>query len=175
MVLDDHGVCCCLSADVENEDQCVTDWWSEGKLSVCVARWSLCKVDDVNQFYAILKKSMPNGTKIFGYVRRSERIGTQYCAMLGFSFRLGSWQGLEDRLNLKLDDGGEDCSAFVEFSVGKEGVRMNAYVEEFQELVRMLSGQQNVTFGEPLKKCSRQEGESELPVLLEKAEQMWGV
>jgi hypothetical protein len=71
------------------------DYWKAGQLSVCVMYWRDTRVEDAQDFYKIISSAVPSGTEMLG--RKLEEV-SDYCVLLGFPYRLGSWAGLRPPL-----------------------------------------------------------------------------
>jgi len=158
-----------IDLEAKDSKEYAVGWWPEGNLTICLLKCDECDIDDRNEFYEILKSSMPHGTQIFGYVRKSEKSGNLYSAVLGFPFRIGSWQGVDDHFRLTLKDGMPvSRHVYIRFSNRRESLH--------RVLCEMLSLLQDldVTFGEPLKVVLTQDKhEQELPPFVETAGEMW--
>jgi len=160
--------------EVESDSGC-SSWWTRGQLSVCCVRWYDSRVKTAKEFCRLLKHQMPKGTEILGRKVVNDYNENRYVVLLGFSFRLGSWQGLEDRLVLKFDDGSvavDEDHIDVEFvDDGLEQLNADQFVRYMVEhLMLELEGD---IFGDSLSVKSACLFEA--TPLVNTAEEMWDV
>lgn len=93
---------------VEDGRETCFDYWAAGRLSVCFVYWRGSRVEEPLEFYSVLRRSMPKGTEMFGGKLFADAVFSEtvdYCVVLGFPYRVGSWNGLMEGLVLRSADG----------------------------------------------------------------------
>lgn len=96
-----NGVDEVLKKESSEDEDPSRSWWPEGRLTVCFVHWVHTNVGRHEEFREVLRSTVPSGTHFFGCKKSVDGDENDYMAMLGFPYRIGSWKGLKDRLNLK--------------------------------------------------------------------------
>jgi len=161
----------------QDDGKVCVDYWAAGKLSVCMVYWRDCKIESSKEFYGILRRCMPVGTEMLG-CKLSQHPGCSftrfdYCALIGFSYRVGCWTGLKKNLVLRCE--GDAC-------LGTERIGVLFPVKYFDSLSKSvdqfvkgsieicLGGDEIDLFGYSLTVKVDDEGD---PLYLRSAEGMW--
>src|SRR5690348_1936360 len=77
---------------------------------VCFVTWARSRVEDSEEFYRMLVRNMPDGTKIFGAKEYHQDGTLHYHAVIMFADRI-YWKDARMRFTLVCDDGEVDTRA----------------------------------------------------------------